>query len=417
MAATITAGEKRIRLATLLCEAAEIEHGLLCQYLFAAFSFKRDPSEGVSWENLEQMRGWQGSLLLVARQEMEHLGLVCNLLTAIGEAPYLHRPNFPLPGGEYPMQVESRLERFGLPALERFIRFEMPTESAGAEGELLQRALPGVRAGDHQTIAALYTEISELFGALDRSDLFIGSPSAQLVDTQNLRGVGVPGAGAYSVDLRAVDGLRSARRVIKQIITEGEGSPGGRTLSHFQRFCTMHIELREALRASPGFDPARPVIADPRGDGRTVDVPTARALDQFDLAYETLMLMLFRFFTVTATGAPDTAGDGLGRAAFFPMMTAVIRPLGEIVTQLPVSADGTETAGPRFAFDRPISLLPHADSAWSVIHGRLALLAARAERDAGDRRYPVPVRPRLRLLAQNLARIAADFQTATGASR
>lgn len=412
MPATIEAGQKRIKLAELLCEAAEIEHSLLCQYLFAAFSFKREPSEGVSWENLEHMRRWQASLLLVARQEMEHLGLVCNLLAAIGEAPYLHRPNFPLSKGRYPMRIVSRLERFGLPALGRFIRFEMPMDPTGDEQDLLRRALPRVRADEHRTIAALYTEISDLFGELDPDGLFIGPESAQLVDDGALRGVGVPGAGAYSVDLRPVCDLDSAQAVITQIITEGEGSRGERTLSHFQRFCTMYIELRRARRRSTGFDPARPVIADPRGAGGTVDESTAHILDQFDLAYETLMLMLFRFFTVA--DPTSAAGKGLQRAAFFPMMTAVIRPLGEIVTQLPVSANGTETAGPRFAFERPISLLPGDGPGWSVIHGRLALLAACAARDAGDGRYPVAVGSRLALMAENLARIACDFQTATG---
>ena len=36
----------RDRLAELLVAAAELEHGVVCQYLFAAFSMKRHPEEG-----------------------------------------------------------------------------------------------------------------------------------------------------------------------------------------------------------------------------------------------------------------------------------------------------------------------------------------------------------------------------------
>ena len=87
---------RRRRLVALLTEAAELEHALMCQYLYAAFSMKRHVSEGVTWAQLELMRRWEASIMLIARQEMEHLGLVCNLLTAIGEAPWLTRPNLPL---------------------------------------------------------------------------------------------------------------------------------------------------------------------------------------------------------------------------------------------------------------------------------------------------------------------------------
>ena len=123
----------RQRLADLLTEAAELEHGLLCQYLYAWFSMKRAPEEGVTWQQLELMRQWGASLLLVARQEMEHLGLVCNLLTAIGEAPTLRRPDFPLGPRYYDLGIPCLLEPFGLPALERFIGFEAPETASGED--------------------------------------------------------------------------------------------------------------------------------------------------------------------------------------------------------------------------------------------------------------------------------------------
>ena len=62
---------QRNRLAELLALAAQVEHDVLCQYLFAAATLKQRHDEGgVTYEQLEQMRGWKSTLMLVARQEM-----------------------------------------------------------------------------------------------------------------------------------------------------------------------------------------------------------------------------------------------------------------------------------------------------------------------------------------------------------
>ena len=76
--------DTREELINALTEAAELEHGLLCQYLFAAFSMKKHPTEGATWPQLELVRSWEAHILRVAREEMAHLGTVTNLLTAIG---------------------------------------------------------------------------------------------------------------------------------------------------------------------------------------------------------------------------------------------------------------------------------------------------------------------------------------------
>src|SRR5258706_16148672 len=102
--------EKRLRLVALLTEAAELEHALSCQYLYAGFTLKNEYAEGeVSYEEAESLRRWKGEMMLIARQEMEHLGLVSNLLTAIGEAPYFWRPDFPTPKRYYPLHLKCEL--------------------------------------------------------------------------------------------------------------------------------------------------------------------------------------------------------------------------------------------------------------------------------------------------------------------
>jgi hypothetical protein len=117
-----------------------------------------------------------------------------------------------------------------------------------------------------------------------------------------------------------------------------------------------------------------------------------------------------RFFAHSDESSADLTG--LQRAAFFPMMTTVIRPLAEVLTLLPTGSGGT--AGPAFRLDRNITLNPHRDPAWLIIQGELDDLAATAEGLAGDHGYPDEVRTRLSLMHENLARIALDFGVAMG---
>src|SRR5215471_8720878 len=104
----------RSDLLKLLCEAAELEHGIACSYLYAAFSLKRDISEGgMTWDEQQKVRRWAAQLYFIASQEMLHLALVWNLTTAIGGTPYYLRPNFPQNSKYYPINVPIVLEPFG----------------------------------------------------------------------------------------------------------------------------------------------------------------------------------------------------------------------------------------------------------------------------------------------------------------
>src|SRR5580693_8375077 len=68
--------EHREALIYMLCEAAELEHGIMCQYLFAAFSMKQREDEGLAADALDQVTRWRKRITHVATQEMLHLALV-----------------------------------------------------------------------------------------------------------------------------------------------------------------------------------------------------------------------------------------------------------------------------------------------------------------------------------------------------
>ncbi len=133
-----------------LCDAAQLEHGLCCAYLFAAFSIKRRPEEGVPLERLADLRKWESVLLLIARQEMEHLGIVANLLTSIGGMPYLQNPTFPIAADRYGELPPLPLQRFSRGTIRRFLAFETP-ELTHLEQVILSR----ISGKDHPTALAI----------------------------------------------------------------------------------------------------------------------------------------------------------------------------------------------------------------------------------------------------------------------
>src|SRR5487761_1718132 len=213
--------EQREALIYMLCEAAELEHGIMCQYLFAAFSLKQREDEGLTPDELEAVTRWRKRISHVATQEMLHLSLVQNLLSAIGAAPHMSRPNLPHPAGHYPAGVQLALLPFGKKALQHFMYLERPEgyaldDAAGfAAGG---RAIPHLnerdivpRGQDFATVGHLYRSIEQGFAKLAAKYgerwLFVGPPRAQA--TQEY--FGGPG-------LAPVPGLPGAQRAIDTIL-------------------------------------------------------------------------------------------------------------------------------------------------------------------------------------------------------
>lgn len=401
----------RAILADKLTVAAEIEHGVLCQYLYAALSLKKNPEEGVTWVQLERMRGWEAAILKIARQEMEHLGIVCNLLSALGGAPHFGRPPMPLPPGFYGVGARFTLEPFSVAALRRFVRLEHP-----ADGPVLATLAPdGVALlQGRASIAELYLEIRKLVESTDDA-FWLGPSSAQIV-TQMLN----PAPGqrtVYDVSLPAVIDQKSALAAVDQVLIEGEGTDGHRQGSHFAVFHHILEELAAELEREPGFEPARPIVANPTLDDRghvgqtELTAPATRALARvFDRSYGVMLVMLARYYVHTDETPAELST--LQTTAFFPSMTLLIRPIAEMLTLLPASSDPSAgNAGPPFTPPRATLFLPDKRSAWRVIAEQLDQIAADCAALVPTD-YPAVLRPRVQMLLENTGRMAANFRAA-----
>src|SRR5256884_4766109 len=168
--------EHREALIYMLCEAAELEHGIMCGYLYAAFSLRQSAGEGLSASEAEAVQRWRKHVFHIAAQEMLHLSLVQNLLSAIGAAPHLSRPNFPQPASHYPAGVHLALLPFGEASLRHFMFLERPEgmDISDADGmAAFRRASPSVQHGeivprgqDFATVGHLYRSIEQGFADL-----------------------------------------------------------------------------------------------------------------------------------------------------------------------------------------------------------------------------------------------------------
>jgi hypothetical protein len=371
--------ERREELIYMICEAAELEHALMCEYLFAAFSLKDRVEEGLSPTQLDAVERWRAVLLGVAGQEMFHLALTANLLSALGASPHLSRPNLPQPARHYPPGVRLALLPFGEQALRHFLYLERPegmelddADGLGALGE----ASPVMSADDlvprlqdFATVGHLYRSIEDGFAHLvdkfGEERLFVGPPEAQI------------GPGTFRwPQLVAVTDLASATTAIERIVEQGEGPRGDWRDAHFGRFKAVFDEYMALREADPEFEPARPVVAarvraaDGDDAGPIIADPlTARVADLFNVTYEVLLLLFYRLFSridETDDQMAVLADVGVG------LMFDAVAPLGRLLSTLPVDDRGATAGAPFELFYQPDYLLPHRRAAWSLLSERLA---------------------------------------------
>jgi Ferritin-like len=320
----------------------------------------------------------------IAVQEMLHLALVGNLMTAIGAAPFLGRPNFPQRSNYFPASVQMDLLPFGEQALLHFLYLERPEgmerqDAAGfvptapprepvREDELLPRSQ------EFATVGHLYRGIADglrtLVARSGERAVFVGSPRAQAT------------AGLFRwPQLISVTDLGSAVAAVEEIIEQGEGSRGDWRQAHYGRFLTIWNELRDLRQRDPSFEPARPVQPGYTRQPFDIQAPQAVITDPLahhiaelaGLSYEMVLQTLVRFFTHT-----DETDEQLGVlvSAALTLMAEVLRPLATALTRLPAGPEYPgRTVG--FAFEMYYTMgnfVPWRGAAWTLLHERMSLL-------------------------------------------
>jgi len=406
----------------LLSEAAQLEHMIMCQYLFAEFSLKEGTSEGLTDEQAQAVSRWRQTLHGIAVDEMLHLSLVANLMTSIGAAPTFGRPNFPQRSGYFPSPIQLDLLPFGEQALRHFLYLERPEGMEGQDAEGFVPTAPErgpveademmPRGQDYLTIGHLYRGIRDglgtLVGRIGERAVFVGSPRAQATPEM-----------FHWPQLIAVTDLASASAAVEEIIEQGEGARGDWRHAHYGRFYDIWQEYQALRAADPTFQPSRPVLAaftrqpfDSQTPVRTISDPRTHQVALLTaMGYELILQTLTRFFTHT-----DESDQQLGtliRVAL-GLMAGVLRPLAIEMTKLPIgAADAGSTAG--FAFEIFYAMgnfVPWREPAWALLSERTGQLVERCSEAAGDPDMPEGVRHAQARAAAFAALLAAEVPPA-----
>ena len=183
------------------------------------------------------------------------------------------------------------------------------------------------------------------------------------------------------LDLRPVGDRNSALAAIDDIIEDGEGAPAGRDTSHYGRFSA----IRRAYAEAEYFEAARPVVRNPQtrehrgtaGPGALLTHELSMAVAElFNEVYAAALRVLQQFFAFD--GETSEQREAL-KAAAGHLMSTGIRPIAEVLTDLPAYADGSQDrAGPPFELYDAVSVSPFLPARWTVLLERLEACSAAA---------------------------------------
>jgi CDGSH-type Zn-finger protein/uncharacterized Fe-S cluster protein YjdI len=392
----------REQLLHALYEAAELEHNLMCTYLYAAFSLNTETQARP--EELDAVRRWRSEIIAVATEEMAHLAAIWNITSALGGTPQFGRTNFPLEAGRLPASIVVKLAAFSDDVLQHFIFLERPETSSETDGsgfiaQSYTRKTQGERitpmAVDYETVGAFYAKLqSDLrqFADVHGKDAFCGDAELQLTTAD----VALP-------DLTAVKCLDTALSALASIVEQGEGAAAHTAASHFARFTHMRTELSALQGENPDFRPAYPAATNPvlrapvYREGR-VWIENEEAALYVDVANTSYALML-RLLAYAYTVPRAATERGLAIDLSIGLMH-VVSIAGEGAARLPAGPSNPEcNAGMSFAVLRTAAPLMPGPASRRLLTERLGELSEYAKR-LGDK-------PRAAQIAKTLAGLHA----------
>jgi hypothetical protein len=343
-----------------LVKAAELEHGLMIQYLYAEMTLK-GPNDGLASDQLSKVSRWRQWISAIARQEMGHLATVLNLLEAVGGGSHLNRLRFPSATGLYTPPIRFSLEPLTRDTVDRFVKFEWPAHVVQLD-TLAPVDIPV------QHVGQLYEDIRTAIGNFNEADLFIG------------RGTGQDqSAWSLTITVTPVTNRQTAFAAIDSIVKEGEGNSTGTDDSHYGRFRRIQNEYDQELTKNAGFAPFRNVLSNPGtldpltpGTNAIANPDTNAAAALFNACYTTLLLVLVKYYRFDENSDNQDALQGISKG----LMMNVLAKLGPLLSSLPGTGD--KNGGPPFEIYTLPVLPDDRNASLKVIRERFGILKAEA---------------------------------------
>lgn len=373
----------------LLHVAAEVEHALMVQYLYAAWSLGGPDVRGGDHDTARQERE---VILGIAKEEMGHLITVQNILRLIGGPLHLDREDYPFRSDFYPFHFT--LEPASKNSLAKYVVAESPEEwQSTPEGKkIIERASKADKGRQIVPVGRLYKELIDVFenrGALTGDDFrgdvgpYEASPDEwargyRAGERGNVGGFS-PRATPDVLVLPTTDRatvLDALRRIARQGEAPTLGDPESE-LSHFRRFLKIYDSFPERnppsrhIPTNPTTDASRVDPGDPKSGPTSCSVITNEQsllwAHLFNLRYRKLLYTLKHALHVAAGDVVDqpTARGNLIAWTFGEMYN--LRAIAAILVTLPLREEGgDERAGPPFEIPYTLTLPDWDSDKWRV---------------------------------------------------
>ncbi|MCA1569839.1 MAG: ferritin-like protein [Chloroflexi bacterium] len=366
----------------LLYSAAGIEHALMVQYLFAAYSLG---GPDVPEARRDAVRRWQEDVLGIAKEEMAHMITVQNLLTLLGGPLNFDREDYPFDSGFYPFPF--RLEGASPASIAAYVCAESPATWSGPEADAIRGAAHAGGAAPINSVGILYDELLKVVAdeTVVPDDAFhADSERFQASWSEWGRGYedgarGTAPGGALHVPVPELLILTATNRetavtALQQVGDQGEGAeqPEAVEESHFERFREIYRAMTDPAIGDPDRL-RRDVGANPTPDeappGSTaITHPVARQWAHlFNLRYRMLLIDITHAYELTG-GAEEPVNP---RGAMINRAFGEMYNLRAIAGQLVVLPAGTDPSGKCAGppFDMPYTLkLPASQRARWRLH-------------------------------------------------
>lgn len=383
----------------LLHVAAEIEHALMVEYLYAAYTLG---GPQIPERHLESVQRWQETILGIAKEEMGHLITVQNVLRCISGPVSFERQDLPFNAEFYPFFFA--LERLTLDSLAKYVFAEEPDGWDDEEAKEIRKRATDANAGTPPTRVGVLYElmIDTIKDPAIVPDSAFRADSVDYQASWNEWGRGyahgergrthdnaTPGTPDVIVDV--VRDRKSAVAALEAIALQGEATKPG-AASHFERFRDIFREWKAILKDEKRFNPSRPVVTNPqvadelptkiekvsyRPDvsNEITDPLTFYWAHLFNVRYRLLLTGLTHTFSLRGSLASTTEPSARGNilTLIFSEMYK-IRAISSILVTMPLHA-GTPpakvSAGPPFQMPFTLLLPDREDERWRWYRGML----------------------------------------------
>jgi hypothetical protein len=382
----------------LLHIGAEIEHALMVQYLYAAWSLG-GPQVPANETDRRLVQSWQTTILGIAKEEMGHLITVQNLLRLIGGPFNFEREDYPFRSEFYPFNFT--LQRLTLDSLAKYVVAESPPDWDDKEArEIKERAKAANQGTDVTPVGKLYGLLIELFETtepvpyLKERDFQVRSLPFQASWDEWGRGYRAGARGSTEEAPRSPDLLilpaasrDQAVAALQAVAEQGEALASAEDTegSHFVRFLRIYREMKKVT-----WEPSRPVALNPKTEPASAPEATAESgaydddmrcdviTDLEALGWAHLFNVRYRLLLVDLMHALDVTGPTLQGEDLTPRGSLVnwtfgemynLRAIAGILVQRPLKKGGDprrHAAGPPFAMPYTLSLPNAEGDRWRV---------------------------------------------------